>query len=100
MKYYSTQLSKLFDSVEELETAEKKYTTKLEAEKIAKEKREAERKAKEEEREKDWGGVVDQYKLFVKAFNDYKKKYGQITTYSNNFMFPDWINLLFPDGKK
>jgi len=65
MKYYSEKLNKVFDKVEDLETAEKELEEKETAEKEKREKR-AER-AKE---------VEEAYKNYKKLLNDFLKDYG------------------------
>lgn len=66
MKYYSTELNKLFDSAEELEAAERK--NKEEKERLEKEKQE-----KLNQREARAKEVDDAYKAYVAAKKKYKE---------------------------
>lgn len=84
MKYYSTKLNSLFDTVEELEAAEKEYDAK-QAEKA---KLDAERKAA-------WNKVQDSYKLAAaqreaaeqmekEFYEKYGKAHGTMTEVESN----------------
>lgn len=79
MKYYSTILNKLFDSIPELEKAEieQKNKEKIAAEKEAKLK--AEKEAKEKKKKEEAQKIEKMIKETTEAINKYVKQYGDIS---------------------
>lgn len=101
MKYYSEQLGRVFDTVEELEKAETKRKAeevaakiKAEREKAEKEKKAAERKsraAEVEEARKNMVAAQKKYRELMEAFVRDYKSYHFSTTDVNDF--PTLFNL-------
>lgn len=81
MKYYSEKLKKVYDTVEQLDTAEKEYDEAHAAE-IAKQK---ERKARAEEIDEARKEVIEAQKRYDELIDKFVKDYGSYhTTYTKN----------------
>ena len=92
MKYYSEKLKKVYDTVEQLQTAETEYD-KAHAAEIAKQK---ERKRRAEEINKARKELVNAQKNYNELVNKFIKDYGSYhATYNDEDVDPGVLNLFY-----
>ena len=87
-RYYSDVTNKLYDSMEDLEKAEKKIIAEQEEKKVKEQKRADERKARAQEIEELRKAFVDARKAYTEALDKFCKDYGTFhTSVSSNDLF-------------